>query len=565
MKNTILITLALLVALPAPGQEPCDHEALEELRVVDAHAHFFNLRSMPLTGIFYRYGLPWPLAHFLARLLWAATPEDAIEDPAWSSIDARILSMDAMSDEQLEGMMKERLRLGDPDRYRRMDRHKRPMMKAAIRYRMAERMAEDPSLRDARARRRAMKRDMRQEYAGEDAGDDAIDLMWEVIYQAMFRHSEAMAPSMNSGDAAERGGRLRGVLRALMVITSNEPTIVAAAVRDTPEVDVYVHHMLDLRRVYRSRPPFEFREQIERARRLGRVVTDRDLEFFVSGDLFRRDEVFDLVEAGRQAGAIGIKFYPPNGYRVSNTVLPDEPGCRFPFTASLARKRQFRGRYGDNGPGELNARSLALFRHAADHSLAIFSHHNSSGFQAGEDYGALMGAPCHWQAVLEVLAAEDRSLTVVLGHSGGVGVWFSPQEEGGGCGEPRWEGSLAQQAYNLCVLYENVYCDFGFPPNVLEADCRENFARRLEAFVKIEADPSREIPQDLCTFQGNAPPRYPIGEKIVYGSDWLVSIEAGRGDFACSFDKIFQRDALRHYRAAFFGENAARALHLDGQ
>lgn len=58
-------------------------------------------------------------------------------------------------------------------------------------------------------------------------------------------------------------------------------------------------------------------------------------------------------------------------------------------------------------------------------------------------------------------------------------------------------------------------------------------------------------------------PRYDLGTKLVYGSDWLVMRDARRADAACRFDEAFEAPALEPYRAAFFGGNARRALGVD--
>ena len=80
---------------------------------------------------------------------------------------------------------------------------------------------------------------------------------------------------------------------------------------------------------------------------------------------------------------------------------------------------------------------------------------------------------------------------------------------------------------------------------MLDAASRDNFAARLKSLVKIDVDQSRKIPRNLCKLGTNAEPRYQIGDKIVYGSDWLVSTEADRADFACSFDMFFSRTDLK--------------------
>ena len=47
---------------------------------------------------------------------------------------------------------------------------------------------------------------------------------------------------------------------------------------------------------------------------------------------------------------------------------------------------------------------------------------------------------------------------------------------------------MHDRPYNLCVLFDNVYCDFGYPALVLKKKRREAFAERPKTFFALEPD-----------------------------------------------------------------------------
>ncbi len=575
--TTVLFTLLILGALPAPGgvaaaagQVPasevpeeaagpeaaavaCDHGALADLEVIDLHAHVLNLDYVPLKGLFYSVGVPWPLAGKLARLLHGATPTI---DPTAAPRPAAIPPAEelaGMSREQLTARVEDRLLAHDPGAVERLERYRPRLSKALARHRLREAVEADAALAAEPARQEAVEQTLERQYAAQTG----TDLLAELLYLTLLR-DEGDPESMLVATDVEPAS-VRGTLRTIEVLMSDEAAIVAQAQRDFPEVDLFVHHMMDMERVYDDRPPLPFAEQIRHARWLGEAFPGR-LAAFVAFDPFRRD--FALVDQGVAAGAAGVKFYPPAGYRPRSTPVPPKPKLRIPITASLAQRRQYRSRYRDFDGPRIDALTLEFFTQAAERGVPIFSHQTDQGLEAHKGCGRLMGEPCHWQKVFRKLAeesggAEDPSpLTVIFAHSGGTGSWIAGDAEG-------WRSSFALQAYNLCVTYENVYCDLGFAPPILDAEGPANFARRLERLLSKPVDPARPIPDDLCAATEEVAPRYDLGTKLVYGSDWLVMRHARRADAACRFNEAFQAPALQPYRAAFFGGNARRALGME--
>ena len=574
--TTVLFTLLILGALPAPGdaaaaagQEPasevpeeaagleaaavaCDHGALADLEVIDLHAHVLNLDYVPLKGLFYGVGIPWPLAGKLARLLHGATPTI---DPTAAPRPAAIPPAEelaGMSREQLTARVEDRLLAHDPGAVERLERYRPRLSKALARHRLREEVEADAALAAEPVRQETVQQTLERQYAAQSG----TDLLAELLYLTLLRDEEDPA-SILLAPAAEPAS-VRGVFRTIEVLMSDEAEIVARAKQDFPEVDLFVHHMMDLERVYDDPPPLSFGDQIRHAQWLGRAF-EGQLAMFVAFDPFRRG--YALANQGLAAGAAGVKFYPPSGYRPRSTPLPPKPKLRVPITASWGQRDQYRSRYRDFDGPKIDALTLEFFAHAASKGVPIFSHHTDQGLEAHRGYGRQMGEPCHWQKVFRKLAEEADGeedpppLTVILAHSGGPGSWIANDAEG-------WRSPFALQAYNLCVTYENVYCDLGFAPPILDADGPGNFARRLERLLSKRVDPARPIPEDLCAVTEEVEPRYDLGTKLVYGSDWLVMRDARRADVACRFDEAFEAPALEPYRAAFFGGNARRALGM---
>ena len=115
--------------------------------------------------------------------------------------------------------------------------------------------------------------------------------------------------------AGEVENKVRGTIRALKVLMSREDAIIKQAMADFPQVDVFVHHMMDMERPYDDRPPLLFPDQIRHAAWLNGQNPEK-LVFTVAFDPFRRGR--DFVDDGIGEGARGAKFYPPSGYRPDN-------------------------------------------------------------------------------------------------------------------------------------------------------------------------------------------------------------------------------------------------------
>jgi len=454
---------------------------------IDTHAHFFNLRSIPARGILRRWNVPDLLARALTKLLLSMVEEDGA---------ARLLDADPIpADDEL-----------------------------------IPRIAADapPEIF------------LDEDFIKGLAYIDELDLA-EVLARVPVPPGETalvktdgqrlMSPmSLVTLDASQLDGQLRfdlitlflrkvrriikggiGALKFLYLMTRSEAHILATYL-DLYDVDLAVHHMMDLEAHYPPDPPlYDYASvQIPRIRALaeqsgGKVVV------FAAFDPYRQN-CQAIIESAVAQGCIGVKFYPPSGYRPSGNQdgTYDGPPARV-----------------------LDERNNRLFKFCSQQGIPVFTHCTPGGFQAGEGYG-LHSDPKYWRPVLE----RYRDLIVGFGHSGGAEGWFAENTPEG---DAIFYNSFAGGCFDLMREFDNVYLDFGYLDEVSE-----------EAQL-------RRISERLQTLLGATPK---LGERFMYGSDWhMLYNEARSADYLRAFEELFTSD-LEPYREKFFSGNARKFLRL---
>ena len=276
--------------------------------------------------------------------------------------------------------------------------------------------------------------------------------------------------------------------------------------------------------------------------------------------------------AGRvfDTGVVGAKYYPPSGYGATVASIPDRPKRWRGLIYQGGARKQWKHRYDplsdqqvrdDWGivvqhPDKAREETLAgvsarFFQFAADENLVMFAHQSPGGFEAYPGYGSTFAEPCSWLPVVHT----HPEVLLVLGHAGGF-AWYSD--------DAGFDNSFARQAYNMCVTYENVYCDFGYHEEIL-TDAGQNTLRdRLLKFHEAgTASGGVTLTPQSCR-QQQAPMQYSIFDKLLYGSDWMMVVkERSYEKMAESFEKVFTGE-LAQYRSRFFGENAVRLLQKAG-
>jgi len=452
---------------PSPGPKP-------DFIVIDIHTHLFNAHDLPLQGIFIARGVPRTVAIALAKALNAWTPPDDFEGQMRSSF-AMSSPADASASLQTKAAGSNSL-----------DAVLTPKEKSEL----------------ARYSGVIPPRDMG---ALSDQAETNLDteMVARALMKADFPPSESPSEhEMMSFAPSDIGG----FLDFLDIMTTRSRRIPQRLLTEEYQhVDLFVHHMMDLQRTYSDKPLVRFEDQMQRMSKLDRGF-DGKLLHFVAYDPLRGESSLSSVQRGIDAGAVGVKFYPPSGYR----ALGNE----------------------DSGIDRLNRK---LFAFCVERDVPIFSHCTPGGFEAVKGYGEKMADPQYWERALK----EFPKLRLCFGHSGGQVFWFG----GGGSAA---EARFSEKVVELCRTRPNVYCEVGYMQKILLGAGPADFATRLNREIGLRAGD-----------------KFALGDKIMYGTDWhMLHKERDHRAYLQQFIKAFELHALPPWRRKFFAENAMRYLKL---
>lgn len=463
-------------------------------RIIDIHAHVFNLRYLPVAGILDGSGLidlPGWLARGLAVLALALTPKDETLDdssPAAVSPEAEAL-LEAELAAEAAGL---KALLDDFDS--RIEE---------IEARIPDEAWQDRDVIEALRRAQAIAPAQSPKASAAAAAGLQLRMLIE------------LARSLDKARRLERA-----IDWFFSIATARERTIARILADTYGDVDLFVHHMMDMKNHYRDgKTKYEFwPRQVKRMQALSRASGGR-LAAFVAWDPFRDNGLEIVQQAIARHGCIGVKFYPPSGYRPFGNDESDLP------------RRHVR----PPSPEVLNRRMLALFEWCVDKDVPIFTHCTPGGFEAYPCAG-LNCAPEYWRRLLES-DARFKPLRLCFGHAGGDG-WFAANQA-------EWERSFAKGVAELCCNpdYPNLYCEVGILSDVHDPTARGRFAARVRALGGGQS---------------------PLLRRLLYGSDWhMLFMHAGYRDFFRDYQS-FSRDAgfTDEQRDDFFGGNAARYLKL---
>jgi hypothetical protein len=295
---------------------------------------------------------------------------------------------------------------------------------------------------------------------------------------------------------------------------NRESTIVDQLLSLWEGTPAFTHHMMDMDPHYpRGRSRFDFvTEQIVRMQRLV-AGYGRRLRTFVAYCPIRPNALDVVHRALTTDGCIGVKFYPPSGYK----PVENADGEIF----------------GDATAAEVNRRNLELFQLCVALDAPLFAHCSPGGMERVRGRTGKYSDPAHWRQALQLdgLAA----LRLCLGHAGGEDSWTAPHSMRG---DSQWERSWGNAVVSLCTQYRNVYCEFGHFDSVLDDEQRSKLRRRLERVVDAHGDA--------------------FGRKMMFGGDWHPLSRVPRFQDVVRVWRAMLRSStvLAPYEAAFFGDNA---------
>ena len=204
-----------------------------------------------------------------------------------------------------------------------------------------------------------------------------------------------------------------------------------------------------------------------------------------------KDGSWDPLALARDAlvnhGYLGIKLYPPMGFRPSGNA---ETGQHYPHYVTEAMGIQL-----DVGT-ELDRSLDELWKLCLDLDAPVLAHGANSN-AAGTDYGR-RGDPAFWLPVV----ARFPKLRVLLGHFGRFGTYSADQPRGSAsCEVPfeaTWEAAIGRfvQANPDSFLY----ADLSFLSEIFDEKDRQRSIAGMKKYLKLDEG----------------------GRHLVFGSDWVM-------------------------------------------
>lgn len=334
---------------------------------------------------------------------------------------------------------------------------------------------------------------------------------------------------------------------------------------DNDRLEFAITHMMDLAPVYAQKPDdklfITFNRQLDRMSTL-QQETDHDMAFFVAYNPFRdhwsdrngspQINALEIVKkAITEHGALGVKFYPPSGYRAIDNTIPPRPSDEV-----LAAQWDARYRNADGSKlttQELDRRVAELLDWCVEHEIPVFAHCQHGEFEPEPGYGATFSHPEYWRRYLEgehPKTGYSRSdLILCLAHAGGADYWFGqPDHHEKNCPDAERWGALVAE---LCLEYPNVYCEIGVHDQITGDEGEE--ITRQHRFVARVLAVEESLLDDNRSFLS----------KIIYGSDWFMGSSVPRPEYIKSYqvaalaiggagfyDDFFRQNALDYLKAS---------------
>ena len=249
----------------------------------------------------------------------------------------------------------------------------------------------------------------------------------------------------------------------------------------------------------------------------------RDLEGEHPGDALRL-----VQDAVMRQGCIGVKLYPPMGFRALEN---GQPGLVFPR--------------GPENPAGLDQRLMALYRWCSDEDVPIMAHCSPSNHPHAEN--AERADPAYWECVLSLFP----TLRLNLSHFGGLWA-LGEADQLPDPATPDRELSWWDRIVRMIGSgrYPNLYADIGDFDSVL---------------LRHERD--RAVTARLHRYLSAAMTRHPrLGKHVLYGTDWgMVGREYCHQDYLLGWAtqaRLLGAAGLRE--DDFFRHNALNFLGFAG-
>jgi predicted TIM-barrel fold metal-dependent hydrolase len=488
--------------------------------IIDAHTHLFNAKYLPIEGI--------AIAHA------------PISPPAAKALETIVLDMTGDSHLAENGLFVKSFTIppGNSDRiasYAKMSgvesssNFLQNVLAKKIGPDYEQRLLDTGKINNEELN--ALKSYVRNKTVTESTAKQEPPLSPEDV--ALAFHKIHFMADRNLSELADVSSGFWGDLDFLHIVTSSESDILSGLEKTYPNVDLFVHLMMDLENTYDEKPTFGFDLQVKKMLALQNGNPGKTLTFGAY-DPFRRGNAFNFAVEQYAEGVIGFKFYPPDGYSPDMNCFP---GTNITGTVL----QQWEHRYDGIAPSDIDHTNEQFFAFCESNDIPIFVHCSPGGFEAVGGYGKLAANPTNWIPVLE----RHHNLRVCFGHSGGPAFWFGQTATA----NTKDESKFGEAVVELCGNYPNVYCDSAYWELILSKGGDRALAANLPKLIK----------------------KYPaLSKKLVYGSDWfMISQLDNYGSYLETMLKALQNpkgedpNTWQQFINDFFANNEARYLRLD--
>jgi predicted TIM-barrel fold metal-dependent hydrolase len=234
--------------------------------------------------------------------------------------------------------------------------------------------------------------------------------------------------------------------------------------------------------------------------------------------IYPLDLVKDAIE---NHGFLGVKLYPPMGFRAWNNGKGD---IAFSSVVKTFVNQGFSGPIGDRQLGGLIDKELEkLYRYCADQGVPILAHAYNSN-QAEECTG-WRASPQYWSEVIDKFSSPEKPLRLCLGHFGSFAAHTKFPTCTDAFGAKAWEiivGSIIATDKG-----SHVFADLSYLSEVLDRSASgqktlNTMAKQFQSFVGT---------YDKAV------------EHISYGSDWIMlGLESGHERYHLAVGEFLRRD-----------------------
>jgi predicted TIM-barrel fold metal-dependent hydrolase len=254
-----------------------------------------------------------------------------------------------------------------------------------------------------------------------------------------------------------------------------------------------------------------------------------------------------VQEAVTEHGFLGVKLYPPMGFRAWNNGKGDITFSSIVKKYVAVALNKPDNTIKDQDLGErIDAELKKLYRYCADQGVPILAHAYNSN--QAEDCTGWRASPQYWGEVIDKFSTPEKPLRLCLGHFGS----FSAHTKFPTCtdafGAKAWEIIIGSILASPKAPY--VFADVSYLSEVL--DQSDGWQARRKAMRD--------------QFKSFIAKNDPAAEHICYGSDWIMlGREAGHARYHVALGDFLRNDVqlnAAQLNNIYFG-NATRFLGLQ--